>query len=539
MAANEPAVPLAGTEGDVDSGTLIRVERGSLAALVDDVFNDILDNIIFDTAMSVHREEKMARAQSAIIMAEDAAEKAMSGDAAEGAPLSAAETQTPNRITVPGAYYEDGKVYLTGNPLETVKRIICPKCRRPRKLDPPIKDGDTTPDELYCSRHLIINKPGHDIWGNPFPTEGGNGNKGKKDKKEKAGLVKGQDGTNGDSTSTDPSNAPEVKPSPASFPSIKCPNCPRYLVVTRMAQHLEKCLGISGRHASREAKARMTASQTRSSATPHGSRTGTPLPGARKSPKRYLEDDDDDEDEETPKKKRKKTVKKAPEKPTVTKLKRQGPATTPKPQVDAPRYSPAKRSPPTSTSDSVSIQLNSQQDEKPSEKSLTESQGSNVEGTASPRKKGPQHGTDAGVEKSNGAGTPERKLSNAIADNSTKKKTAKAVASKPQDANLLSGTNGVTSKKRKAEEDVQGDVEKKRKPSEVHPPQAQSKKESEKKRAAGIKSPVRKSNKTELGRSKKESDIKAQAHTQTHAEDDVDKPSNDQELKVHAQIVGA
>ena len=75
---------------------------------------------------------------------------------------------------------------------------------------------------------------------------------------------------------------------PASYiPWHTCPNCKRSLLITRFAQHLEKCLGISGRQSSRNAMAKLTGQNGGTGSglgnTPLGSRMGTPAPGESSS----------------------------------------------------------------------------------------------------------------------------------------------------------------------------------------------------------------------------------------------------------------
>jgi hypothetical protein len=75
------------------------------------------------------------------------------------------------------------------------------------------------------------------------------------------------------------------------IPWHTCPSCKRSLLITRFAQHLEKCLGIGGRGA-RAARVNANA------ASPLGSRGGTPTPNSRAS-KNGDEDDDEDEDDKS------------------------------------------------------------------------------------------------------------------------------------------------------------------------------------------------------------------------------------------------
>ncbi|KAI9828315.1 MAG: hypothetical protein M1832_002743 [Thelocarpon impressellum] len=301
MAANNPSLV-----ASLLSGSEFVDCPSKAAAVAAAVLDDCLQNILHDIVAEVHHDEKVLRGESAIIIAEEEAKKA--NGAEETSPTS--EARDP--ITTPGAVVEYGKASLRGNPLETTKDIICPRCRLPRLLHP-TTDNAGDPAKTFCARHPPSDKPGLDIWGNPFASSSVAGAKTKKDKKEKEGAGKKNGAV--DSPAASPPPASDAKAA-ANFPSVKCPNCPRYLVVTRVAAHLEKCLGLFGRSASRNAKAKMD--QGRNSSTPHGSRLGTPAaagPGERSSPaKRAREADDDDDDEvvETPKKK--KVMKKAVEK---------------------------------------------------------------------------------------------------------------------------------------------------------------------------------------------------------------------------------
>jgi ribonuclease P/MRP protein subunit POP1 len=100
---------------------------------------------------------------------------------------------------------------------------------------------------------------------------------------------------------------------PASYiPWHTCPSCKRSLLITRFAQHLEKCLGISGRQSSRNAMAKLTGQNGGSGSTPlGGSRMGTPTPSENssnifRSSKSKLADVSDAENDTTEKKLKKK-----------------------------------------------------------------------------------------------------------------------------------------------------------------------------------------------------------------------------------------
>jgi ribonuclease P/MRP protein subunit POP1 len=231
---------------------------------------------------------------------------------------AAAASSIPVADTL-AAKYENGRVFLKGNPLKTTPEIICPHCKLPRLMHPIMGKGMQTPDltKEYCLLYPWVQRSGHDVYGNPFPTDMA------KSKKERE-LIKQQQknqekesvGTPG-SQDTDMAggDAKEIKLNtggkPASYiPWHTCPNCKRSLLITRFAQHLEKCLGISGRQSSRNAMAKLTGHNGSGSGmgnTPLGSRMGTPVadsaptrgPGKNGkgiSPtKKYTHDDDADE----------------------------------------------------------------------------------------------------------------------------------------------------------------------------------------------------------------------------------------------------
>lgn len=289
------------------------------------IVEDCIFNIIHDTVLQVHREEKILRMQSAAtVVSEQAASLQPNTN-----PVQPTKGSPPlpsfGRVETSAAVYDNGKVYLTGNPLKTTPEIICSHCKLPRLLYPISGIGSQTPDmtKQYCTKHPFVTKPGHDIYGNPFPTDVA------KTKKERE-LLKAQARADKDSTpasqdtrgtATPPDGATGNKENntnaiastilkltaptkPASYiPWHTCPNCKRSLLITRFAQHLEKCLGISGRASSRNALAKIAAG-TGSNNTPLGSRGATPVAGngvngsgngMKNSPvKRFNRDGDED-----------------------------------------------------------------------------------------------------------------------------------------------------------------------------------------------------------------------------------------------------
>jgi hypothetical protein len=164
-----------------------------------------------------------------------------------------------------------------------------------------------------------VQQPGHDVYGNKFPTDMA---KSKKERElQKQQLKNAEKESVGTPGSQDTERGAELDTGgkPAHYiPWHTCPNCKRSLLITRFAQHLEKCLGISGRQSSRNAMAKLTGQNGNGNGmgnTPLGSRMGTPVPGSqgngnavkdkRISPVKKGPDDDDD-DNETPEKKKKK-----------------------------------------------------------------------------------------------------------------------------------------------------------------------------------------------------------------------------------------
>jgi hypothetical protein len=191
----------------------------------------------------------------------------------------------------------------------------CEVCKLPRLLDPPLAakvrgaTSDPPTSTIYCERRPWSRRPGHDIYGNPFLKSDVTGRPLSKKEREAAAKDKKGEGTpasedpNGDpgSPGNDDGNGAkdpvklekgEKKASKIDeklrkgeyVPWHTCPSCKRSLLITRFAKHLEQCMGLSGRAASRNAMAKMN-----NGATPSGSRGGTP------NPSQDVGDDDDDD----------------------------------------------------------------------------------------------------------------------------------------------------------------------------------------------------------------------------------------------------
>jgi ribonuclease P/MRP protein subunit POP1 len=228
------------------------------------------------------------------------------------------------------ALYENGRVFLKGNPLKTTPEIICPHCKLPRLMHPIMGKGMQQPDltREYCMLYPWVQRAGHDVYGNPFPTDMAKSKKErellkqqqKQADKESVGTPGSQDT---DMNAGDGTQGKEIKLNtggkPASYiPWHTCPKCKRSLLITRFAHHLDKCLGISGRQSSRAAMAKISGVNGN---TPLGSRMGTPAPGSQGdgpipkskakgiSPVKNLRDNagDSDGENDTPERKKKKT----------------------------------------------------------------------------------------------------------------------------------------------------------------------------------------------------------------------------------------
>ncbi|KAJ4297848.1 hypothetical protein N0V90_005744 [Kalmusia sp. IMI 367209] len=312
------------------AGVAAKLAPGLLEDLTRDILEDCVHNLIYNTALSCHRSEKSLRMQSAATQAESVALSNLEPPSQKN--TTSSQPSLPIAET-PAATYENGRVFLKGNPLKTTPDIICPHCKLPRLMHPIMGKGMQNPDltKEYCMLYPWVQRQGHDVYGNPFPTDMA---KSKKErelmKQQQKNAEKESVGTPG-SQDTDmaggDSQGREIKLNtggkPASYiPWHTCPKCKRSLLITRFAHHLDKCLGISGRQSSRAAMAKISGQNGNGSGvsnTPLGSRMGTPAPGSQGdaavakarakgiSPVKKLGDEDDEGDNDTPEKKKKKT----------------------------------------------------------------------------------------------------------------------------------------------------------------------------------------------------------------------------------------
>lgn len=185
------------------------------------------------------------------------------------------------RMETDAAIFSRGKVFLKGNPMRTVKEHVCPDCRLPKLMYPTTGANSLPapdPHVEYCTNVPMIDLPGHDVHGKLFAVM-------PNPKKKK-----------GDRDST----IPEI-------PTTKCPICPRYFVMTRLAQHLERCV-CGGRTGGRN-----------KTPTDGGASNGN-SPGSS-APKRPYADEDEESPSPTKKKKLNGPKKGSSKKPGPSKLK--------------------------------------------------------------------------------------------------------------------------------------------------------------------------------------------------------------------------
>ncbi|KOS44104.1 hypothetical protein ACN38_g4992 [Penicillium nordicum] len=263
---------------------------GTIAKVATDILNETFQNIIHDLVAKVHREEKVARMRSAVVLARQKAEE----DAImpEEAP-SKTSTDTKREIVLDtkklagmrmetdAAVFNRGKVFLKGNPMQTVKEHVCPDCRLPKLMYPTTGANSCPPPDPnaeYCTNVPMVNSQGHDVHGKLFA------------------IMPNPKKKKGDRDTT----IPEI-------PTTKCPICPRYFVMTRLAQHLERCV-CGGRNGGRN-----------KTPTDNGASNGNSPSSS--APKRPYADDDEESPSPTKKKKLSGPKKGSTTKPGPSKLK--------------------------------------------------------------------------------------------------------------------------------------------------------------------------------------------------------------------------
>lgn len=269
----------------------------------------------------------MARASSAAILVE---QKAAQSDP-NSTDDSSATGQVPSHlIETPAATFDNGKVYLKGNPLKTTPEIRCKRCGLPRLLHPTDGYGARTPDPNveYCKKHPFIDKAYHDIYGQTYVPQGPGRGKKKKDMinplAKESTRRSTPTGSQGSSANSPPAHE---APKPIAFPHAKCLNCGTFLPIKRMSNHMAKCIGGGGRDSSRTALLKIqngngNGPSSQNGNTSPGSRQSTPASGraasnARSSPNKRSAGDEYDSDSPPQKKKKKIVIKKT----AATKLK--------------------------------------------------------------------------------------------------------------------------------------------------------------------------------------------------------------------------
>ncbi|KAK2852130.1 hypothetical protein FQN49_005337 [Arthroderma sp. PD_2] len=236
----------------VESGPMSAFD---MAKFTRQILDDTFYNIIHDIVAKVHKEEKVARQQSAVVVARRLAEESTqvkeSGEEVNGAADAGTSVAHENvvktrgvRLETESAIFDSGKVYLKGNPMEKIKEIICPNCRLPRLLYPAYGEGSrpVDPNREYCRKQPPVILHNRDVHGHLFAVE-------KITKKKKTQPTVGTPGSSPPSIPETPGPNPLLQPKQDKVyvPTTKCPNCPRYFLLTKSAQHLDRCLGISTR----------------------------------------------------------------------------------------------------------------------------------------------------------------------------------------------------------------------------------------------------------------------------------------------------
>ncbi|KAK4145035.1 uncharacterized protein C8A04DRAFT_36165 [Dichotomopilus funicola] len=253
--------------------------------LAHSLVDDLLYNVVHDLLLKVHRDEKIARANTAAIKVEKLAKS------------TNADPKPDVEIETDAAIYKDGRVTLKSNPLKSTKEILCSKCHLPRLLHPTDGKGAKKPDPgvIYCKKHPYIDKQGYDIYGQTWVAPGPGRGKKKKDQK--------LDPNDPSSPATGLEGSAKDRPANVlSYPSATCPKCKRCILVTRLNNHMGSCIGNSGRNASRAAAQKISngsnAGSQNNDNTPPGSQKGTPRPSSRAPSPRKRDGDEFDEDAE-------------------------------------------------------------------------------------------------------------------------------------------------------------------------------------------------------------------------------------------------
>lgn len=281
----------------------------------------VVESIVHDLVLEVHREEKVARMQTAVIDLNIRAEKL--GKNVNAGPDSDSQGEV---VETKAAVAEAGAIQLRSNPLKQVKHTRCPQCRLQRLWYSRVGFNSkpaTDSHGPYCKSEPMIIIDKHDVHGQR--------KKGVKMKGQPKGKGKNNKlrDTSPASSIGDPQTPQSAMPDSFEFkeidyPAAKCPNRHSHLgdhwkAVNLFATHLNgSCWLKRDRAALREANAKM-------SGTPKDSRANSPKPAAANGVKRKADEKDS---EPAPKKKQKLNDKKPEKKgaPPPSKLREQSTA---------------------------------------------------------------------------------------------------------------------------------------------------------------------------------------------------------------------
>lgn len=271
--------------------------EGHIASMAH-ILESVIEGIVHDLVLDVHREEKIARMQTAVVDLNIRAEKLgknMHAHLESGADSEAVETKA--------AVGQGGVVQLRGNPLKQVRHTRCPNCRLQRLWYPRVGFNARPPPDptaQYCKTEPMIIIDKNDVHGQR--------KKGVKVKGQPKGKGKGNKlresspaSSIGDPSTPQSSMLDSFEFKEIDYPAAKCPNRNSHLgdhwkAVNLFATHLNgSCWLKRDRAALREANSKIAG-------TPKDSRANSPKPAATNGVKRKA---DEKESEPAPKKKQK------------------------------------------------------------------------------------------------------------------------------------------------------------------------------------------------------------------------------------------
>ena len=301
---------IVGNMGELDESLTYEGHIASMAH----IFESVMESVIHDLVLEVHREEKISRMQTAVVDLSIRAEKlgktidANTDNNVEGEPV---ETKA--------AIAQNGLVNCRGNPLKNVKYTRCPNCKLQRLWNPRVGFNSKPYDASiqYCKTEPMIIIDKHDVHGQRKKGVKMKGQpKGKKNNKLRD--------TSPASSIGDPQTPQSALPEAFEFkeidyPAAKCPNRNSHLgdhwkAVNLFATHLNgSCWLKRDRAAMREANSKIAG-------TPKDSGASSPKAAAVNGVKRKADEKDS---ESVTKKKQKLTDTKKADKKGPSKLREQ------------------------------------------------------------------------------------------------------------------------------------------------------------------------------------------------------------------------